>query len=254
MSELPRPPGAARPGEAGPERPFDASRPAIGVSLAIVAGSLLLGLAAGYVWSAVAPRALLVMISHGAAGLVQPETTAFIVADAVFCLIAVGGGVVSGTLGYLAGVRRYGPLPMIGVLAGALGAAYLARWIGQQSGLAGFHHLLATLPVGAYLRDSLTLQTTGAIAFWPLAAGLVAGGLEAFATRHQRRRRATGGRAALAGPGPRISGLWPGSPAGPPGNGPGALDRRSAGQPGASARPPGGQAGFPSAPGQRGHE
>jgi hypothetical protein len=151
-------------------------------------------------------------------------------------------------------VRRYGPLPMIGVLAGALGAAYLARWIGQQSGLAGFHHLLATLPAGAYLRDSLTLQTTGAIAFWPLAAGLVAGGLEAFATRDQGRRRAAGGQPALAGPGPRIGGLWPGAAAGRPGSWRGASGRRSAGQPGAPAGPPGSQPGFPGGPGQRGHE
>ena len=66
---------------------------------------------------------------------------------------------------------------------GGLGAAYLARWVGEQSGLASFHHLLATLPVGAHLRDSLTLGASAAIAFWPLAAGLVAGGMEAFATR-----------------------------------------------------------------------
>ena len=39
-----------------------------------------------------------------------------------------------GGLGYLLGVRRYGPLPMIGVLAGAVAAGYLARWIGEQSG------------------------------------------------------------------------------------------------------------------------
>jgi hypothetical protein len=264
MSELPPASSAARPGDAGPVRPFDASPAAIGVSLAIVAGSLLLGLAAGYVWSAVAPRALLVMISHGAAGLVHPETTSFIAADAVFCVIALAGGVVSGTLGYLVGVRRYGPLPMIGVLAGALGAAYLARWIGQQSGMAGFHHLLATLPVGAYLRDSLTLQTTGAIAFWPLAAGLVAGGLEAFATRDQGRHRAAGGQPALAGPGPRIGGLWPGppdgqpdsrpgAPDGRPGNGPAAPDGRSGGQPGAPAGQPGSQPGFPGEQGHPGH-
>jgi hypothetical protein len=267
MSELPRPPGAARPGDAGPERPFDASRAAIGISLAIVAGSLLFGLAAGYVWSAVAPRALLVMISHGAAGLVQPETTAFIVADAVFCLIALAGGVVSGTLGYLVGVRRYGPLPMIGVLAGALGAAYVARWIGQQWGLAGFHHLLATLPVGAYLRDSVTLQTTGAIAFWPLAAGLVAGGLEAFATRDQGRRRAAAGRLWPRGAGApgRQPGHRPPAPDGrqdgqqgpldgQPGHRPGAPDGRQDGQHGAPAGRPGSQPGFPGGQGQPGHE
>src|SRR5215831_8595717 len=137
MSELPQSSGAARPGDAGPgrppdaspARPFDASRAAIGVSLAIVAGSALLGLAAGYAWSLVAPRALLVIVRHGAAGLVRSETSAFIAADGVFCLIALAGGVVTGTLGYLRGVRRYGPLPMIGVLVGALAAGLLARWI-----------------------------------------------------------------------------------------------------------------------------
>ncbi len=50
---------------------------------------------------------------------------------------------------------------MAGVLAGAFGAAYLARWVGEQSGLATFHHLLATLPAGARLRDWLTLRASG---------------------------------------------------------------------------------------------
>ena len=215
MPELPEPPGAARPGDAGPARPFDASRAAIGVSLAIVAGGALLGLAAGYAWSLVAPRALLMIVSHGAAGLVRSETSAFIAADGVFCLIALAGGAVIGALGYLLGVRRYGPLPMIGVLAGGLAAGLLARWIGEQPGSGTFHHLLATLPVGAHLHDSLTLGASGAIAFWPLAAGLVAGGLEAFATRDQRRRRGAVGAPLLAGPGGGQA--WsPGPPAGQP--------------------------------------
>jgi hypothetical protein len=220
MPELPEPPGAARPGDAGPARPFDVSPPAIGVTLAIVAGAALLGLAAGYVWWLVAPRALLVIVSHGAAGLVQSESSAFIAADGVFCLIALAGGVVSGALGYLLGVRKYGPLPMIGVLAGALAAGFLARWAGEQPGSGMFHHLLATLPVGARLHDSLTLGASGAIAFWPLAAGLVAGGLEAFETRDQRRRRAAVGPPLLAGPGGGQA--WsPGPPAGPPRQAPG---------------------------------
>ena len=220
MPELPEPPGAARPGDAGPARPFDVSPAAIGVTLAIVAGTALLGLAAGYVWWLVAPRALLVIVSHGAAGLVQSETSAFIAADGAFCLIALAGGVVTGALGYLLGVRRYGPLPMIGVLAGALAAGLLARWIGEQPGSSTFHHLLATLPVGAHLHDSLTLGASGAVAIWPLAAGLVAGGLEALATRDQRRRRGAVGRPLLAGPAGGQA--WsPGPPAGPPRQAPG---------------------------------
>jgi len=81
MPELPEPPAAARPGDAGPARPFDVSRAAIGVTLAIVAGTALLGLAAGYAWSLAAPRALLVIVSHGAAGLVAGGLEAFATRD-----------------------------------------------------------------------------------------------------------------------------------------------------------------------------
>ncbi len=175
--------GPAQPSGADTQRPFDFGPAAIGESLLVAAGTALLGVAAGYIWSLVAPRAVLVVISPGAAGLVQVETSAFIVADAAFCLIVIAGGVVSGALGYLLAVRRHGPLAMAAVLGGALAAGYLARWTGEQSGLTTFHHLLATLPVGAHLRDSLMLRASGALVFWPMAAGLVAGGLTALSIR-----------------------------------------------------------------------
>jgi hypothetical protein len=135
----------------------------------------------------VAPRASLVMTGPGSAGLLNPETTAFIAADVVFCVICLGGGVVSGLLGYLFAVRRHGPLGMAALLAGALAAAFAARWVGEQAGLATFRHLLATLPAGARLRDSLGLGAGAALGSWPLAAGLVAGGLEALSSSGQHR-------------------------------------------------------------------
>ncbi len=152
--------------------------PAVVAALAVAAGTAALGVVAGLGWAAVAPRALLVMTAPGAAALVNTETTAFIAADAAFCLVCLAGGVISGALGYLFAVRKRGPLAMAGLLAGALAAAFVTRWVGEHSGLATFQHLLATLPVGARLRDSLTLGTTGALGFWVLAAGAVAGGLE----------------------------------------------------------------------------
>lgn len=184
---------------------------AVVASLAVVAGTVVCGVAAGFGWAAVAPRALLVMTGPGTAGLVNVETNAFIAADAAFSLICLAGGVVSGLFGYLLAVRRYGPPAMAAVLVGALAAALAARWIGEQSGLAGFHHLLATLPTGAHLRDSLTLGANGAVAFWPLAASLVAGGLASFANPGRHRLGAAG--PALAGEGP---GVFPGYPAGRP--------------------------------------
>ena len=152
--------------------------PAVAAALAVAAGTAVLGVAAGLGWAAVAPRPLLVITAPGAAALVNAETTAFIAADAAFCLVCLAGGVISGVLGYLFAVRKYGPLAMAGLLAGALAAAFVARWVGEQSGLAAFRHLLATLPVGARLRDSLRLGATSALGLWVLAAGVVAGGLE----------------------------------------------------------------------------
>jgi hypothetical protein len=165
--------------------------PAVVAALAAAAGTAVLGVVAGFGWAAVAPRPLLVMTAPGAASLVNTETDAFIAADVAFCLVCAAGGVISGVLGYLFAVRRHGPLPMAGLLAGALAAAFVARWVGEQSGLAGFRHLLATLPAGARLRDSLALGATGALAFWPLAAGVVAGGLELLVSpgRHRARRQ-----------------------------------------------------------------
>jgi hypothetical protein len=175
-------------------RPRDAA-PAVIAALAVAAGTALLGVAAGLGWAAVAPRPLLVVTAHGAAALVNTETSAFIAADAAFCLVCLAGGVVSGVLGYLFAVRRHGPLAMAGLLAGALAAAFVARWVGEQSGLGAFRHLLATLPVGARLHDSLTLGASAALVSWLLAAGLVAGGLEILVSPG-RHRGSTGRHAA----------------------------------------------------------
>src|SRR5579859_5513975 len=146
--------------------------PVLVAALAAAAGTAVLGVVAGLGWAAVAPRPWLVMTSPGAAALVNTETNAFIAADAAFCLVCLAGGVVSGALGYLFAVRKHGPLAMAGLIAGALAAAFVARWVGEQSGLATFQHLLATLPAGARFRDSLALGASGALAAWPLAAAV----------------------------------------------------------------------------------
>src|SRR5580693_6686678 len=60
--------------------------------LTALAGSAVLGIVAGLIWAAVAPRPLLQEIAHGEAEVVNAETTAYIVADAWFALIAAVGG------------------------------------------------------------------------------------------------------------------------------------------------------------------
>jgi hypothetical protein len=164
--------------------------------LAVAGGTLVLAVAAGFLWHAVAPRPLLVMTGRGAAEVVNAETSAFIAADGWYCVICLACGVLTGLAGYLIVVRRHGPVAMFAVLASALAAAWLVLWVGEHVGLASYHHLLATLPVGAHLHAALTLGAQSAIAFWPLGAGLMAGGMELAAKVHDR--QVAGATSALA--------------------------------------------------------
>jgi hypothetical protein len=202
--QLPSQPGGPvpSPGEPGPAPSLSGADAggalaAVRIFVAVLLGTTLLGVAAGFVWAAAAPRALLVVVGRGSADVVNPETAAFIAADGWFVLLCAIGGVISGLLGYLFAVRRHGVSAMVGVLAGAVAAALIARWIGQQSGTAEFNHLLAVSRPGVFLRAPVALGGVGALAFWPLAAGLSAGGFEAI--RYYRdRRRAFGQRSAAA--------------------------------------------------------
>ena len=185
-SDAPGPVPAPVPGDGHAGR--GRAAPAAGLAFAVVLlGTALLGVAAGFGWQAVAPRAVLVVVSHGSADVVNPETSAFIAADGWFAVLCLIGGAISGALGYLFAVRRHGPSAMLGVLAGALAAALIARWIGEQSGAATFNHLRAVSRPGVLLRAPLKLGGVGALAFWPLAAGLTAGGIEAGSYVRDRR-------------------------------------------------------------------
>ena len=123
---------------------------------------------AGLIWAAVAPRALLQEIASGEAELVNAETTAFIVADAWFALIAAVGGLITGVLGYRILVRRAGAAATAGLVLGAVAAALLAMWVGDNIGLGTYNHLLASSPTGAFFHASLALGAKSTLAFWPL--------------------------------------------------------------------------------------
>jgi len=163
---------------------------ALAILVTVIAGTALLGVAAGFGWAAVAPRALVVVVGPGSPYPVNTETSAFIAADGWFTLLTVTGGIVSGLLGYALAVRRHGAPAMAGILAGGAAAALIAKWIGQQSGAAAYHHVLAVGRPGVVLQAPLILGGRGALAFWPLAAGLVAGGIEAVILLRERRGRA----------------------------------------------------------------
>jgi hypothetical protein len=174
--------GQTRPGPQGP---------ALLTAVLIAVGSVVIGLAAGAIWAAVAPRVLYQVesLTPPTAFATNPETSAFIAADGWYCFIALAGGALIGLLGYLFGVRRYGPAPMAGIVVGSIAAAFISAWLGHLiSGGAGFDHVLATSRLYAFLHAPISLGSHGALAFWPLAAAGVAGGIElvgVLRTRHQ---------------------------------------------------------------------
>ncbi len=164
---------------------------------------------AGLIWAAVAPRALLQEVAHGQAEFANVETSAFIVADAWFCLIVVVGGLITGILGYRFLVRRAGWAATAGLALGAVAAALLALWIGENIGLGTYNHLLATSRSGAFFHSSLALGAKSALAFWPMLTCAVI----LLAESGGRRSAAAAGPS--AGPDdPDASGMWTGGPAG----------------------------------------
>lgn len=134
---------------------------------AALAGSAVLGVAAGLIWAAVAPRALLQEVAHGEAQVVNPESSAFVAADGWFCLIAVLGGVLTGLAGYRLLVRRAGWPATAGLVLGAVAAALLALWTGENIGAGTYNHLLAAGAPGTVFRGSLSLGARSALVFWP---------------------------------------------------------------------------------------
>jgi hypothetical protein len=219
-SEQPLPPSGGR--VARRSRPDDAAVQlrALLVTLAIAIGGALLGVVGGLIWSATAPQAVFQVQSPGVAYVVNPETTAFIAADGYFSIIAAIGGVIIGLAAYFGGVRRYGPLPVLGALAGATAAAFLAWWSGSNLGLAGFRHQLATAKNGTLLHQPVDLGAHGALAFWPLAAGAVIGGIELILLLRERQRAVQ----------PRHAGRTPPPPSSPFPPGPFRTDQYQPGQ------------------------
>ena len=165
-------PGAVPRRARSPRRPLRSAASATAVLLAAMAATAAAGIPAGYIWALLAPRALARVVGRGAASVVNPETTAFIAADAWFSLIAAAGGLLTGAAGYLFLVRRRGAPAAVGLILGGLAAAALMLWIGDNYGHAAFRHRLATSPTGTYLHASLSLGAKSAMVFWPMFAAL----------------------------------------------------------------------------------
>jgi hypothetical protein len=193
-------PGATKHNEGGP------TKGRLAAFVAALAGSAVLGVMAGIIWAAVAPRALLQEIGPGEAQLVNAESHAFIVADAWFCLIVALGGVITGVAGYRLLVRRVGWTAAAGLVLGAVAAAVLTLWVGENIGLGPYHHLLAVSRNGTFFHASLGLGAKSALAFWPGLTSVII-----LLAEYGGRRPAEAAAAGPEVPGP--SGMWTSGPA-----------------------------------------
>jgi hypothetical protein len=161
-----------------------------------VVSSAVLGAIAGLIWGVVAPRVQLQIYATGAAYQVNAEASGYIAADGWFCLITAVCGLITGIGGYFLLVRRDGWPAALGLVGGAIGAAYIAMWIGGLIGLSTFNHQLATAPVGTYFNDSLSLGAKSALVCWLLLTAASIGIAQ------------SGSKATPAENGTQVSGMW----------------------------------------------
>lgn len=182
-------------------------RRALSVFAIALGASALLGALAGLIWGAVAPRVQLQMVQAGVAYQVNVESSGYIGADGWYCAITAVGGLITGLAGYWFLVRRASWPAALGLVLGAVGAGYIAMWIGGLIGLATFNHLLATAPVGAFFNDSLSLGAKSGVVCWLLVTGAVIG-IAQSGTK--------GPAEAGAAADPALSGMWTPPAGGPP--------------------------------------
>jgi hypothetical protein len=187
-TQLP-PPGGSAGYSAVAAQPGPEPGPALLAAALLVLAGALLGLLGGVVWAGAAPRVVyqVYTLKPPTAYAVNPETNAFIAADGIYTFVALGGGALLGLAGYWLGVRRYGTAPMIGTVVGAIAAAFIAQWLGNVlTGGRTFNGVLAASKPGEFLRAPIMLGSHGALAFWPVAAALVAGGIELLSVMRAR--------------------------------------------------------------------
>jgi len=133
----------------------------------------LLGIGAGFAWSAVAPPTQYVAGLEGPR-LADPQTQNLIAADGLFALITGGAGLVCGIIAF-AFARR--PAVLLGLALGGTGGALIAVRVG---GSAGTTVVRAAAAEGFQEGSRLDVTAQGVLLAWPLLAVATFGLLEAI--------------------------------------------------------------------------
>ena len=127
------------------------------LSLGVAVVVALAGFPVGWLWSAVAPRTPVQMISDGAV-LSQPEQEQMIADEGWYLFLTVLAGVLAAGLVW-AFLRRYRGVPMVlGLAVGGVVSGSLAAWFGHHIGYAHFRELALHAPVGTSFLAPVNLR------------------------------------------------------------------------------------------------
>ncbi|MFC4059914.1 hypothetical protein ACFOWE_16535 [Planomonospora corallina] len=152
-----------------------------------------LAVAAGALWSYLAPRPPYVVTERGPV-LADSSTQALIAADGWFAVVTGGFGLLCGAAGYLLS-RRGRPLAVVlGLAAGGLLAGYLTTVVGAALNLGAVNVAASGRDVQA-VAGPLELTAQGVLVAWPMLAAGVFTALEGVAAyQDSPLRRPFGGR------------------------------------------------------------
>ena len=135
------------------------------VCLAAVVVITALGAPLGLLWANLAPGVPIIKTENGGV-FAKPSPEEFIAADGWFTLLGLGFGVLAALVVWYA-LRRYrGPLGMLTVGLGTVGAGWLAWQVGRQIGREAYRRAVETAAVGDLIHRPPDLRAGGFEWLW----------------------------------------------------------------------------------------
>lgn len=140
------------------------------VALLVIGALAVLGVFAGLLWHAIAPRTPYVFTDHSGS-YVRPVPSRPIAADGWFAVIALVAGIGCGSAAQALFHDRL-PAAAVGLALGGAAASLVAWQVGHWFGADAYEQAVRTVHDGQRLYAPLEVRAKGVLTLWPLAATL----------------------------------------------------------------------------------